>query len=106
MTSILRWPRGGVPEPSAKPDDRLLEFVLIYGSSDAIGGLWRRLRSYGIDITQYADFSITVKCEQPSKKKMKPIGIPTARSRQTEEQATPAEGDELRRINGPLTWMS
>ena len=41
---ILRQPKSGLPDPSIKPDDRLMAFVPIYGTKDAGRGLWRRIR--------------------------------------------------------------
>eukprot|EP00972_Heterocapsa_arctica_P079820 11760727-Heterocapsa_arctica.AAC.1 len=41
---ILRQPRGGLPDPNIKPEDRMLAFVPIYGTKDAGRGPWRRVR--------------------------------------------------------------
>ena len=41
---LLRQPPGGVPEPGAKYDDRIICFVPIYGTKDAGRGLYRRVR--------------------------------------------------------------
>ena len=41
---ILKQPKGGLPDPSIDPDDRLLAFVPIYGTKDAGRGLWRKIR--------------------------------------------------------------
>ena len=47
---ILRQPEGGLPDPDAKPGDRMLCFVPIYGTRDAGRGLWRRIRKVLISL--------------------------------------------------------